>query len=100
MELHSKNNGQYESIRNNALHILLPSRNGLCKVTNKNNIPLQTFFSTSYKTSRAVVLKKIAELMLIRSKLKMLKNPVKQNAVVGMKIDEIYTSAKWVFWSR
>ena len=32
--------------------------------------------------------------MLVRSKGKMLKNPVKQNAEVGMKIDEIQTSAK------
>ena len=99
VELQNKNNGQYESIRNNVPHILLPSKNALCKVINNNNLPLQTFFSTSSKTSRAIVLKKIAELMLVRSKGKMLKNPVKQNVVVVMKIDEIHTSAKRFFLS-
>ena len=38
--------------------------------------------------------------MLFRSKGKMLKNPVKQNAVVVMKIDEIHTSTKMSFFGQ
>ena len=60
MELCNKNNGQHESIHNDAPHILLPSRNASCKVMNNDNLPLQIFFSISSKTSRATMLKKIS----------------------------------------
>ena len=96
VELYNKNNGQHERIRNDAPQILLPSRNALYKMTNNNNLPLQSFFQHLLKPQEQLS-SKMAKSMLVRSKGKMLKHPVKQNVVSVMKIDEVHTSAKRFF---